>query len=178
MSEITSFSFPYNYVLFCALLAWACAQTAKFILDSIVNKQVQLKCFMEAGGMPSGHSAMVCGLAMAIGKSAGVSSPEFAIGIVLAAIVMYDAVGVRRSSGEQAKLLNRLLYTLDLPELKQVEIKKKLRLFSRSNDAFDTEPEEEDEEIKKLKEKQGHTPLEVLGGAIIGIVIPLLIPIA
>ena len=90
---------------------------------------------------------------------------------------MYDAIGVRRSSGEQAKLLNRVVETLDLPELKQVEIKKKIRMFSRTSDAFE-DLEEEDEEVKKLKEKLGHTPLEVLGGAVLGIIIALLIPVA
>ncbi len=177
MSEITSFSIPYNYVLCCSLVAWACAQLGKVLLNWIMTGRFDRERLFGAGGMPSAHSAMVCSLTIAVGKTAGVSSLEFAISFIVAAIVMYDAIGVRRSSGEQAKLLNRVVETLDLPELKQVEIKKKIRMFSRTSDAFE-DSEEEDEEVKKLKEKLGHTPLEVLGGAVLGIIIALLIPVA
>ena len=97
--------------------------------------------------MPSSHSATVCGLTTAMGRVCGLDSPMFAIAFVLACIVMYDATGVRRAAGEQAKVLNRLL------EGQQVD------------------PQ------KALKEFLGHTPLEVLAGAVLGIVLAAVLPI-
>ena len=97
--------------------------------------------------MPSSHSATVCGLTTAVGRVCGLDSPMFAIAFVLACIVMYDATGVRRAAGEQAKVLNRLL------EGQQVD------------------PQ------KALKEFLGHTPLEVLAGAVLGIVLAAVLPI-
>lgn len=165
----------YNYALICALAAWICAQVGKTLLVLITEKRFDKERLFGAGGMPSAHSATVCALTVAIARLMGISSPEFAICVVLAGVVMYDAMGVRRSSGDQAKLINKIVEIIDLPELKRVEIKRKLHLFGKQSDMFD-DPEEEDEDIRKLKEKLGHTPLEVLGGALLGIVIALLIP--
>ncbi len=167
---------PYNYVLLCALVAWACAQAAKVLLILLTEHRFDKERLFGAGGMPSSHSATVCALALAVCRVCGLGSAEFAIAVVLAAVVMYDATGVRRSSGEQAKLLNRMVDLLDLPELKQKEISKKLHMFSKTSELFE-DAEEEDEEIKRLKEKLGHTPMEVLGGALLGIVVSLLIPV-
>lgn len=175
--QATFFDHPvsYNYVLFCALAAWACAQICKTIIILIKEKKFNKERLFGAGGMPSAHSATVCALTISVSRASGVGSVEFAICVVLAAITMYDAMGVRRSSGEQAKVLNKIVELLDLPELKRKEIKKKLSLFSKASESFD-DTEENDEEIDKLKEKLGHTPLEVLGGALLGITIALLLP--
>lgn len=173
-------SFPvmisYNYPLFAALIAWAVAQISKMLIILITQKKLQFDRLIGSGGMPSAHSATVCSLAIAISKILGIGSVEFAISIILAAIVMYDAMGVRRSSGEQAKVLNKIVEILDIPELKQKEIKRKLKMYSKDSETFEDD-EEDDEEISQLKEKLGHTPLEVLGGALLGILIAIIIPI-
>ena len=109
-------------------------------------------------------------------RQVGVNSPEFAICIVFAAVVMYDAMGVRRSSGEQAKLLNKIVAELHLDHNAEKTIQKKLTMFSKDSDCFEEDGEEDDEEIKQLKEKLGHTPLEVLAGALLGILIALIVP--
>ncbi len=165
----------YNYALVCALVAWLSAQIVKTLFVLITEKRFDYERLFGSGGMPSAHSATVCALAIAISRVSGVSSPMFAIAAVLAVVVMYDATGVRRSSGEQAKVLNKIVDVLDIPEIKQTEIKKKLKMFTRNSDNF-KDTEEDDEDIKKLKEKLGHTPLEVLGGALLGIVIALIVP--
>lgn len=103
-----------------------------------------------SGGMPSSHSATVCGLATAAGITYGGGSFEFAISVILAIIVMYDAMGVRRETGIQAKVLNEML------------------------EAFSTMGKKMSPE-EKLKEFVGHTPLQVLAGAILGIVIAVVI---
>ena len=105
--------------------------------------------------MPSAHSALVCSLFVAAAKSQGVNSPIFALSFILAAIVMYDAMGVRRETGEQAKVLNRML-TDWMSEEKNLELA---------------------ETRKRLKEKVGHTPLEVLSGALLGILIAVIVPV-
>ena len=99
--------------------------------------------------MPSSHSSTVVSLAVAIGVSYGVDSTLFALALIFAIVVMYDATGVRRETGKQAVILNRLL--LDNP-------------FSWTGEEFD----------KKLKEYVGHTPLQVLMGAILGVLIALI----
>ncbi len=136
-----------NYILGTALLCWAVAQILKVLLYLIKNRRFSFERVVGAGGMPSSHSATVCGLTTAMGRVCGLDSPMFAIAFVLACIVMYDATGVRRAAGEQAKVLNRLL------EGQQVD------------------PQ------KALKEFLGHTPLEVLAGAVLGIVLAAVLPI-
>ena len=138
-----------NYVLWVALTAWLTAQLLKVLFYAIKYRTLNLERLVGAGGMPSSHTSTVCGLATAIAKMYGLSSPSFAISLVLAAIVMYDATGVRRAAGEQAKVINRLLF----------------------------EQHELEETPKMLKELLGHTPLEVFGGAVLGIALGLLIPI-
>lgn len=165
----------YNYVLISALVSWAVAQLAKVCIIFITQRKIELDRLIGSGGMPSAHSATVCSLAIAVSRIEGVGSTDFAIAVVLAAVVMYDAMGVRKSSGEQAKVLNKIVELLDMPELNQKEIKKKINMFSRISERFEDE-EDEDKDISRLKEKLGHTPLEVLGGALLGIVIAVLIP--
>lgn len=140
----------HNYVLIVALTAWITAQVMKTLLWLIMTRTFNPERLVGAGGMPSAHSATVCGMMVAIAKTSGFASAEFAIAFVLASVVMYDAMGVRRAAGEQAKVLNRMLE-------KQVE-------------------EDEEQEAPELKEFLGHTPLQVLGGSLLGILIAMIIP--
>ena len=144
-----------NYVLDTALLAWFSAQVIKTLITFIKTKEFNLERMFGAGGMPSAHTATVCSLVIAISRHSGFSSVEFAIAFVLAAVVMYDATGVRRAAGEHAKVLNEMV---------------KNRKENESDEGESAEP-------KELKEFLGHTPLEVLGGALLGIIIAMIIPV-
>lgn len=144
-----------NYMLSVALLSWFTAQVCKTLINCALSGKFDAERLWGAGGMPSAHSALVCSLFMAAAKSQGVNSPIFALSFILAAIVMYDAMGVRREAGEQAKVLNRML-TDWMNEEKNL-------------DSAETR--------KRLKEKVGHTPLEVLSGALLGILIAVLVPV-
>ena len=86
-----------NYILSVALLSWLAAQICKTIINYILSGKFEAERMWGAGGMPSAHSALVCSMFMAAAKSQGVNSPIFAIAFILAAIVMYDAMGVRRT---------------------------------------------------------------------------------
>jgi len=123
--------------------AWFTVQIFKLLADAVINKRINFKRFVETGGMPSSHSAVVTSLMTAIGLSEGFSSPLFAVSFVFSFIVMYDAAGVRRAAGKQAQILNQLINS------KQVKV--------------DTN--------EKLKELLGHTPIQVFVGAIYGIVV-------
>lgn len=157
--------FSYNYSLFCAFFAWVCAQFLKIIFTYFSEKKFNIELLFSSGGMPSAHSAAVTALAASIGVECGIHSPFFSIATIFAAIVMYDSSGVRRSSGEQAKLLNKLVETLNLEEIKKNELSKKMKQNYSKNG-----------EIKILKEKLGHTTVEVFGGALVGILIILIVP--
>ena len=138
-----------NYPLMTAVLSWFVAQVLKTAIDAYFNKGINWERMTGSGGMPSSHSSTVVSLAVAIGVSYGVDSTLFALALIFAIVVMYDATGVRRETGKQAVILNRLL--LDNP-------------FSWTGEEFD----------KKLKEDVGHTPLQVLMGAILGMLIALI----
>ena len=137
-----------NRILLCAIFGWFSAQVIKFIICLIVNRKIDLTKFFASGGMPSSHSSFVCALAASVAKYEGVESPFFAVAVVLACVVMYDASGVRRASGEHAKVLNRLVQNIS--DMDQVGMD------------------------KDLKELIGHTPLEVIAGACLGVFIVLL----
>ena len=125
-------------------LAWAIAQALKVILTLIISKEFDSSRMRGSGGMPSSHSSTTCALMMMIGFSEGFDSALFALAFAFSAIVMYDAAGVRRSTGKNAAVLNRLIDRL-------------------ANDGtFDEE---------HLKELVGHTPVQVLAGALLGILI-------
>lgn len=98
--------------------------------------------------MPSSHSAVVCSLATCVGKQQGVGSELFAISLILALVVMYDAAGVRRAAGKQASVLNKIVQT---PGLTSVEVS------------------------EKLVEALGHSPIQVFVGALIGIVVGIIV---
>ena len=138
-----------NYPLMTAVLSWFVAQVLKTAIDAYFNKGINWERMTGSGGMPSSHSSTVVSLAVAIGVSYGVDSTLFALALIFAIVVMYDATGVRRETGKQAVILDRLL--LDNP-------------FSWTGEEFD----------KKLKEYVGHTPLQVLMGAILGVLIALI----
>lgn len=126
---------------------WFCIQLFKVIWDLVVTHKFDFKRILGAGGMPSSHSAVVTSLATMIGKSQGINSPIFALSVIFACIVMYDASGVRRAAGKQAKLLNKLIET---PGLSNIQVQ------------------------ERLVEVLGHTPTEVIVGAIIGIIVGLI----
>ena len=136
-----------NRVVLAALVAWLVAQILKFVIEFIVNKNVDFSRFVGSGGMPSSHSAFVVGLTTIVGRTSGFDSVAFGICFVFSFIIMYDATGVRWAAGEQAKVLNK--------------IKEKFE----HHDPI---------EGKDLKELIGHTPFEVLAGAILGILIALM----
>src|SRR6266849_2518231 len=98
-----------NRILLAAFFAWVIAQVSKTIYELIRQRKLVVSRLVSSGGMPSSHSALVTGLATATGRVMGLSSASFAIAVVLAAIVMYDAAGVRRAVSIQARILNQLL---------------------------------------------------------------------
>lgn len=139
-----------NNILICAVSGWCVAQVLKTAIHMFLTRKFVVERLVGGGGMPSSHSATVCALSTAACISYGVQSFEFAISFILAVIVMYDAMGVRRETGIQAHVLNEML-----------------DIFSDMGS--DMSPQD------KLKEFVGHTPLQVLIGAILGIVIAILI---
>lgn len=150
-----------NRVLFAAILGWLCAQVLKVALTLVSTRKMRMERLWGAGGMPSAHSAMVCALTISVARVDGVTSPAFALAVMFAFVTMYDAMGVRRETGVHAKLLNKYLNQL---ETKNADVD------------GDGVPDKEVDEIE-LKEFIGHTPLEVLGGVLLGILVGVLIPI-
>jgi acid phosphatase family membrane protein YuiD len=130
------------------LVAWTIAQAAKVIIYSIREHGLNLRVLAVTGGMPSSHSAIVMGMTTAVGKYAGINSPQFAIALIFSFVVMYDAAGLRRAAGRQAAILNRLVE--DLVNMRGVQ-------------------------EAKLRELLGHTPVEVLAGAILGVAAGLIL---
>ncbi len=98
-----------NDVLVACVIAWAVAQLSKPLIHYVHSRRISLRYFVTAGGMPSSHSAVVVALATRVGVDTGVSSVAFALAAVFAAVVMYDAAGVRRAVSLQARVLNRML---------------------------------------------------------------------
>jgi len=137
----------YKYVVV-PFLVWFFIQLFKLIYDLIVTKKFNFKRILGAGGMPSSHSAVVTSLATMIGMNQGIDSPIFGLSVIFAFVVMYDATGVRRAAGKQAKMLNKIIET---PGLSGVQV------------------------TEKLQEVLGHTPFQVIVGAIIGISIGLIV---
>lgn len=136
----------YKYIIV-PFLVWFAIQLFKFVYDLIKNKKFNFKRLMQAGGMPSSHSGVVVALTTMIGKNVGINSPLFAVSLIFSFIVMYDAAGVRRAAGKQAKLLNKIVET---PGLTGVQVS------------------------EKLVEVLGHTPVQVVVGAAIGVIVGLL----
>ena len=137
-----------NEPLKCAAFSWATAQFIKVLIDLWLNKKLDWHRCFGMGGMPSSHTALVVALVISIAFQDGAGSSTFAVSFMLAAVVIYDALGVRRETGRQSEVLNQIV-THVLVEGKPI-----------------TE--------KQLKELVGHTPLEVLGGLIVGITVTLI----
>lgn len=138
-----------NKIFVCAATGWLVAQILKTMIHFIFTKQFNAERLVGSGGMPSSHSATVCALSTAAFIRYGAGSFEFAISLILALIVMYDAIGVRRETGIQAKILNDMT-----------------KIFSdMGRDELDA--------YEKLKEFVGHTPMQVLAGAILGIALAI-----
>lgn len=135
-------------ILVTTVLAWFTAQLLKVIFVFIKNKKLDFRRLIGSGGMPSSHAAFVVSLAVAVGLTEGFTSSLFAVSVVVALVVMYDAAGVRRAAGQQAKILNKLVEDWEKNNFENTE--------------------------KKLKELLGHTPVEVFAGAVLGALIAFL----
>ena len=134
-----------NKILISAASGWIIAQVLKTIIHTLFTKNFDAERLVGGGGMPSSHSATVCALCTAVASEYGASSYEFAMAAVFALVVMYDAIGVRQESGKQAQVLNDMI-----------------EIFTHMGKDLNIE--------KQLKEFIGHTPLQVLCGAILGII--------
>lgn len=134
----------YNYVLIAALIAWFIAQTLKVPIEYLQTRHWNWSLLVQAGGMPSSHSALIVGITHGIGLSVGFNTPLFALAFAIAMIVIYDATGIRRQAGKHAELINAMISDLAAGNpLKQ----------------------------EQLREVLGHTPMEALGGIVLGIVV-------
>lgn len=138
-----------NRAIQAAVLAWAIAQALKVFLTLAISKRFDHTRVFGSGGMPSSHSAMACAMVTTIGFREGFSSTIFGLAFCFAGVVMYDAAGVRRSTGRNAAVINHLIEGL-----------------AGNGLAFDEE---------RLKELVGHTPIQVLAGALLGILVGSLI---
>ena len=139
-----------NRIFISAALGWFVAQVLKTLIHMFITKQFVMERMVGSGGMPSSHSATVCGLATAVGIRYGGGSYEFAMAAILAIVVMHDAMGVRMETGKQGKVLNEML-----------------EIFTNMGKQISAEA--------KLKEFVGHTPLQVLMGAVLGIIIAVIV---
>ena len=137
-----------NQYIYVPVLLWFGIQLFKLIYDLVTTRKFNFKRIIGAGGMPSSHSAVVTSIATLMGKEYGVNSPIFALALIFALVVMYDACGVRRAAGKQAKVLNSIVNTPGLSNLQVQE---------------------------RLQEALGHTPIQVFVGSLIGLVVALIV---
>lgn len=138
-----------NQLLMSAIIGWLVAQLLKTFIHMYFTKSFVAERLVGSGGMPSAHSSTVCALSTAAALQYGLDSFQFAICTIFAIVVMYDALGVRRETGIQAKVINEMM-----------------ELFNNMDQELSTG--------ERLKELVGHTPLQVLMGAILGICIAFL----
>lgn len=139
-----------NHVLWAGVVAWFAAQVLKIVITLARTHRLDLRLITASGGMPSSHSALVTGLATAVARLNGLGSTDFAIAAAFAGVVMYDASGVRQAVSKQARILNFMM-----------------------DDFF----HERGIDAKRLGELIGHTPIEVLIGALLGILFGLVMTI-
>ena len=137
-----------NKVFVSTFLGWLIAQAIKIIINSIRERRFDFKWFIGTGGMPSAHSAGAMALATAVGIQEGFNSTIFIVILIVAFVIAFDAQGVRRSTGKQAEILNKIL-----------------------DDIYWRRKIQED----RLAELIGHTPFEVIVGSAIGIIIAILV---
>ena len=137
-------SLLHNYVLVAALISWAIAQTIKVPVEYLQTHQWNWALLVQAGGMPSSHSALIVAVTYGIGLSVGFATPLFALAFAISMIVIYDATGIRRQAGKHAELINAMIKDLAAGNpLKQ----------------------------EQLREVLGHTPGEALGGILLGLIV-------
>ncbi len=136
-----------NPVLVAGLIAWGIAQALKLPLYYIHNRRWNWALLVSSGGMPSSHSALMTSTTLGIGLFTGFNTALFALSVAISMVVIYDATGIRRQAGVHAQKINLLI-----------------------NELFSGQPVSED----RLKEVLGHTPLEVTGGVLLGILIAIL----
>jgi len=136
---------PNNPYLTIPLIAWGIAQVLKLIISSVQERRLNLGALASMGGMPSSHTALVVSVTTVVGVRQGVSSPLFGVAAIFTGVVMYDAAGVRRAAGLQARVLNRMI-----DDLRHLQLKE-----------------------ERLRELIGHTPFEVVAGALIGVLVTL-----
>ena len=146
MSSFFTGFFMQNRILSVTIVAWVLTQTIKVTLGVIREKKFDFRWLIGTGGMPSSHAAGATALALSSGLDLGFSSPIFALAFVFALVTMFDAQGVRHSTGKQAEILNKVM--------DDIYWKGKI-------------------DADRLKELIGHTPIEVFIGAIIGFAIAL-----
>ena len=145
MSEATAlYQFLHNKVVIATFMGWFIAQTIKVVLGVIMEKRFNFKWFVGTGGMPSSHAAGAAALATSVGIQEGVGTALFCVSLMFAIVVICDAQGVRRSTGTQASILNKIL--------EDIYWKKRIQ-------------------EERLKELIGHTPIQVIAGTIIGIAV-------
>jgi acid phosphatase family membrane protein YuiD len=137
-----------NKILICVAIAWGIAQFSKPFIQYLRTREWAWSWFFSAGGMPSTHSAIIVAATVAIGMQVGFASPEFALGVAVSMVVLYDAAGVRRQAGEHARVINAII-----------------------DDLAHGHPLKEE----NLKELLGHTPGEVIVGTLLGIIISVLV---
>lgn len=130
----------YRYLIV-PFVTWFCVQTFKVLWELATTKKFNFKRIIGAGGMPSSHTAIVVSITTMVGRSQGINSVIFAVSLIFSLVVMYDACGGRRQAGKQARILNDIVNT---PGLSTVQVR------------------------EKLVEALGHTPLQVIIGAIVG----------
>jgi acid phosphatase family membrane protein YuiD len=137
-----------NNLVINGFFAWITAQVLKTIINAIISKKFDLLRIVGDGGMPSSHSATVTAVATTSALTYGLSSFQFGVTMILAFIVMHDAMGVRLETGKQSKVLNQMIEFIE----------------SMGKDLTSEE---------KLKEFVGHTPMQVIAGATLGVLIAL-----
>lgn len=140
------FYVKYRYLII-PLTVLICIQAFKVIWDLVTLKKFNFKRIVGAGGMPSSHAATTVSITTMIGRGMGTSSPVFALALIFTLVVIFDACGVRREAGKQAKILNEIIET---PDMSNIEVN------------------------EKLVELVGHTPKQVLVGVIIGFIVGMI----
>jgi len=141
-------------LLWSVVSAWLLAQGLKIAFNFFEEKKLNLHRFVEPGGMPSSHAAMVIALLVGVGIKEGIPSTIFIVTLIFALAIIYEAIGVRRAVGEQAEVLNQIIERENLHQKEKIKSQNK-------------------EKGKYLKETLGHSPLEVIVGSIIGLIMAL-----
>lgn len=152
----------YNYIMVSSAAGWILAQAIKIVIEVIRTKKFTFDRLYGPGGMPSSHAAMVTAAAVAAVRKLGIGDPLTAVTILLAMVVMYDAMGVRREAGNHAHELNLI------------------KNIIKTSSTWDKLSEAEKKQLqdKQFKEILGHTPLQVLAGIILGIILAFVIPVS